>query len=217
MTEPDVTLTDYAIALECAIFAALLVRQRVADVVTRRWWVVFFAAIGAGALAGGTVHGFFLAPSPTKTVLWRGTLLTLGVASAAMWMIGARLAVPPPYATWVRRAAVAQLAVYAAIVLLADDRFVVAIATYVPATIFLMIVIIVLHRRTPDGALAAAIAGFVLTFVAAAVQVLQIGIHPRYFNHNAVYHVIQAIALWLILLGARRTVAPAMASGEAIA
>jgi hypothetical protein len=42
----------------------------------------------------------------------------------------------------------------------------------------------------------------VLTLVAAVVQQRRIALHPAYFNHNALYHAIQAIALGMIYLGA---------------
>jgi Family of unknown function (DUF6962) len=44
-------------------------------------------------------------------------------------------------------------------------------------------------------------AGVVLSFVAAACQQLGIAVHPIYFDHNAVYHAIQALALALIFVG----------------
>jgi hypothetical protein len=64
------------------------------------------------------------------------------------------------------------------------------------------------QRRRSDF-LAAGIAGVALTFVAAAVQHGRIGLHPRYFNHNALYHLIQAFALLLIFLAARGLLKPA--------
>jgi hypothetical protein len=204
MTEPDVTLTDYAIALECAILCVLASGWRTPNVVLRRWWIVLFASIGAGALFGGTVHGFFLDEETLgHRVLWPATLLALGVTSLAMWFVGAMAALREPRATWLRRAAVAAVVVYAAIVIFVDSRFVVAIAMYLPATVFLLVALIMLYARQRTRALAVGIAGLLLTFVAAAVQQLRIAIHPVWFNHNALYHVIQGIALVMIYIGAR--------------
>ena len=204
MTEPDVTLTDYGIALECLILCVLLARLRVASPAVRRWWVVLFASIGAGAVLGGTVHGFFLDEETLgHRILWPATLLALGVTSTAMWFVGASAALREPRAGWLRQAAVAALVVYTAIVLFVDQRFVVAIAMYLPATVFLLAVLYVLYARYRTRALAIGIAGLLLTFVAAAVQQLRIAVHPVYFNHNALYHVIQGIALAMIYVGAR--------------
>lgn len=204
MTEPDVTLTDYAIALECAILCALASRWQTPSHALRRWWIVFFASIGAGALFGGTVHGFFLDERTLGyRILWPATLLALGVTSMTMWFVGATAALQEPRATWLRRAAVAALLVYATVVLFADSRFVVAIAMYLPATVFLLITLCVLYARQRTRALAIGIAGLLLTFAAAAVQQLRIAVHPVYFNHNALYHVMQGIALAMIYVGAR--------------
>ncbi|MGH7254227.1 MAG: DUF6962 family protein, partial [Nitrospirales bacterium] len=38
---------------------------------------------------------------------------------------------------------------------------------------------------------------------AAAVQVGQVALHPLYFDLNALYHLIQAVAFFLIYWGAR--------------
>lgn len=131
-------------------------------------------------------------------MLWRATLLLLGVTSAAAWTIGAHMSLREPARTWVRRAALVQFLVYAAIVLFVSSRFVVAIAVYLPATVFLLIAMIVAYRRVPQRPLALGIGGLLLTFVAAAVQQTGIALHPVYFDHNVLYHVIQGVALFLI-------------------
>src|SRR5688572_2663904 len=207
MTEPDVTLTDYALALECGVFCALALRWPGGAQELRRWWLLFFGAIGIASIVGGTVHGFFLAPGTINAVLWRATLLALGVASLAMWLIGSAMQLSEPVATWVRRAAIAQLITYVLVVLFVNSRFTVAIATYVPATLFLLVVMLLVYRRTGQASLLYGVAGLALTFVAAAVQQLRFAIHPLYFNHNALYHTIQAIALLAIFVGAKWTAA----------
>jgi hypothetical protein len=40
-----------------------------------------------------------------------------------------------------------------------------------------------------------------LSIVAAVTQQARIALHPVYFDHNAVYHVIQAIALVVLYFG----------------
>jgi hypothetical protein len=205
MTEPDVTLTNFAITVECAIFCALALRWPATNPRLRYWWVVFFASIGVGSLLGGIVHGFFNEPSPTNATLWRATLLLLGVTTLATWTIGAYLQLLEPVATWVRSAAIALVALYTAVVLFVNSTFLVAIIAYVPATVFLLVAMILAYRRTPNRSLAYAIAGLFLTFGAAAVQQLRVSIHPVYLNHNALYHLMQGIALFLIFLGARWT------------
>ena len=204
MTEPDVALTDYAIAVLCGVLAALVLRWPDVPAAERRWWMVLFASIGVGALAGGTVHGFFLdETSAGHRILWPATLLALGVTATAMWFVGSYAGLRARSGRVVRQAAIAAFVAYAVVVLFFDQRFVVAIGAYLPATVFLLVILLVLYARRRSRPLLLAITGLLLTFVAAAVQQLRIGVHPAYFNHNALYHVIQAVALVMIYAGAR--------------
>ena len=92
MTEPDVALTDYAVAAECALLTGLLFRRMPGRREMRRSFALLFASAGIAALAGGTVHGFFLQEnSVAGTALWRITLLALGLTACAAWSIGGRL------------------------------------------------------------------------------------------------------------------------------
>jgi hypothetical protein len=201
--EPDVTLTDFALALECAVFCVILLRGSAGNLV-RRWWVVFFASVGLAALIGGLVHGFF----PGHPTLWRATLLTLGVTSLAGWFVGSLLL----GMRWLRPVAVVLLGIYAGVVLFVNSTFVVAIAMYLPATVFLLLAMVASYATTRDRAAAIGIVGLLLTFAAAAVQQLKVGLHPVYFNHNALYHLIQFIALWLVFIAARRVSVPGSAT-----
>ena len=45
--------------------------------------------------------------------------------------------------------------------------------------------------------------GLALSFAAAAIQQLRIALHPVYFNHNALYHLVQAVALALLFIAFR--------------
>jgi hypothetical protein len=129
-----------------------------------------------------------------------------------MWWIGARLGLAPVVGQWVRLAALAQLVVYAAVVLFISSEFEVAIVAYAPATLFLLATMILAYRRVPDRRLAWGITGLLLTFVAAGVQQSGFALHPVYFNHNAFYHLIQGVALYLLYLGAVATAGQPAAS-----
>ena len=204
LTEPAVTLTDYALAIECAVFVLLLMRSDASDRTLRFWFVVFFASAAAASLLGGTVHGFFPdTASHARQLFWEATLLAILVTSFAGWNIGAILLFAPRGATIVRRVAIVLLAVLSFVVLFVKPEFLIAIISYVPATLFLLIALIAAYRSRRLLPLRWGIVGLGLTFVAAAVQRLHLSIHPYYFNHNALYHVIQGAALWMIFLGAR--------------
>ena len=85
---------------------------------------------------------------------------------------------------------------------------------YSPAALFLLIAFLTAYRREKHGAYLFGVSGMVLTFAAALCQQLGLGLHPIYFNHNAVYHVIQAVALFLIFLAARRLATTQSVTGE---
>ena len=210
MTEPDVALTDYAIVALCTAFSVGTGRQLPADSRLRGLWIAFFVSIGAGALFGGTVHGFFLDQAGLGyRILWPATLLALGVTASSMWFLGAALQLRGAAATWVQRFAVAQLIVYSGIVLFVTSEFYVAMLASFPATVFLLVALVLVLKRAPDRRLMLGVAGFLLMFVGAAVQQLRVSIHPVYFSHNVLFHLIQGAALFLIYVGARsRTAAP---------
>ena len=68
ITEPDVTLTDYGLAIEGAVFTYLLCRRRDLQHPLRFWFMLFFGLAGVAAITGRTTHGFFLIPS-TSTIM----------------------------------------------------------------------------------------------------------------------------------------------------
>ena len=146
------------------------------------------------SLVGGTVHGFF----NDSVVLWRLVLISLGVVAAAAWAIGARLLFSDRLAQFVVTAAWVEFAAYALIVVFVTDKFVFAIANYLPATVFLIVAFFARYQSNAVTPLAQGLAGLLLTLVAAGVQQARLAVHPTYFNHNALYHLLQAVALFLI-------------------
>ena len=205
MTQPDVTLADYGLALECAVFAGLVWGARSGEGDVRPWMVLFFASLAASSLLGGTVHGFFLDPETSgHVVLWTLTLLGIGVTALSGWAIGAHLLIRSNAGHWIIRVAVLQLVLYGAVVVFVSKAFWVAIANYLPAALFLLVAFVVVARRGELTGATIGAWGLVLSFVAAAIQVLQISVHPVYFSHNSLYHAVQAVALGLILVGCRR-------------
>ena len=199
MMQPDVVITDYLLSIEASLLTFFLWRSGSAGSDLRMPFVVFFAAIALAALAGGTVHAISSgSASSLGTVLWRGSLLALGVAALAAWVIGARLALPVPAARVVQIVAATAAAGYAVIVVAVNDSFWIAIAHYAPPTLFLFFAFAADYRRARDGSDLVGLIGLVLTLVAAIVQQRRIALDPVYFDHNALYHAIQAVALFLI-------------------
>jgi uncharacterized protein DUF6962 len=202
--EPDVALTDFALATECAIFTVWLRRTNQHAGALRPAFVAFFAAVGVASLLGGIAHGFLPdEQSLLYRIVWTGTLIAIGCASFASWAAGARLWLSDTGAARVTIFAGLLLAAYLVVVLFVSKAFVVAVVHYLPATVFLLVSFVVAYRRRHEQFLMAGTLGMVLTLVAAGIQQGGVDLHPVYFNHNALYHLVQGCALVLIFLAAR--------------
>jgi len=203
LLEPDVAWTDFGLAIECAWLAAWLFWYGVAERSLRRWFVIFFAAVGLAALLGGITHGFL---SDTKSaiyaLIWSATLIAIGMAGLSSWAIGGRLLFSERAARRVLVFAGSLFAMYVATVLLVSQSFAVAIVYYVPAAAFLLAAFALIYLRRHRNYLVAGIVGLALSFVAAAIQQTGTGILSLGLTHNALYHLIQAAALLLIFSAA---------------
>jgi hypothetical protein len=204
MTEPDVALTDYALFAECAAFAWLIARRPTNRIALRPWTVLFFASTALAALFGGTVHGFFAGdPGSIGRVVWKASMLAIGATALAGYVIGARLLFGRPVAGRVVGIAAGLTAVYAVVILFVSDEFWVAIAGYLPAAAMLLAGFLRAAVRGRASWARLGACGLVLSFGAAAIQQLRIALHPVYFNHNALYHLVQAVALVLLFIASR--------------
>jgi len=207
LTEPDVALTDYGVTLECAILTGLLFRREPARRGLRNLFALLFASAGVAALAGGTVHGFFLRESALGAILWRIVLLAVGLTALAGWSIGGRLLFPERTARLVEVLAAVECAAYTFVVLAIDQSFWIAIANYAPSVFFVAFSFLVAYRRHGEGPLLAGLVGLLLMIAGAIVQRLRVAVHPAYFNHNALFHVIQMAAFLLVFVAGRHLVA----------
>ncbi len=199
LMEPDVALTDFGLTIECAVLATLLSRQNRRRDAVRFWFIVLFFALGFGSFLGGIEHGFIEdKTSKVQGLVWAATLMSIGIAALAAWVIGARLLFFERVVRWITGTAVLVFAFYSVIVLWLIRDFWIAVVYYLPASFFLLAVLLIEYRRTPQRYHRAGVAGLGLTIVAAIVQQAGFGLHPQYFNHNALYHLIQALGFLLI-------------------
>ena len=74
----------------------------------------------------------------------------------------------------------------------------IAVINYVGGLVLLSIGFLRRYTRDRNRGSLIGLAGLLLTLGASAVQQAHISINPRYFNHNALYHLLQGIALFLI-------------------
>lgn len=195
-------LTDYALAGVTAVLCFFLFKNRAASA---RLWAVAFIALAVAAFLGGTVHGFQVEG------LWKPTVMAVGIASFGMLAGSA-------YATTsgnVRRvlviAAALKLAFYEAWMLGHDD-FIFVVADTASA----MLAVAALHLLALDNpATRWILGGVVVSLIAAGIQAGRVALHPQWFNHNDLYHVVQIAAMVLYYAGARRMTDKTAISGPA--
>lgn len=202
ITEPATLVTDYLLAVFTGVLAWRLFRAaRKTRSVPRRWWAIAFLATAAAGVAGGTVHGFRLVlPAGVTSVLW---ILTLeGLVVAAFAVVRGTLAGSQLTEAAKRGASRVAAVMYAAygVWVAGSPRFVFAIAAYGVA-LAVLVAFKLIAWRTDRHSARWMIAGVIVSALAAAVQQSGWSIH-QHFNHNDLYHVIQAVAIWMLYRGA---------------
>jgi hypothetical protein len=202
ITEPATLITDYLLGAFTAVLAwRLFAAARLHRSRATWWWAVAFTATAIAGVAGGTVHGFrAMLPATLTAVLWVLTLECLLIAAFAV-MRGTLLAAGLPPSS-VRGASLLIGAAYAAYGawLMRNPQFVFAIAAYGIALGVLAAV--AMYRWDANPAAARwMLAGIGASAVAAAIQQSGLALHPH-FNHNDLYHVVQAVGVWCLYRGA---------------
>jgi hypothetical protein len=168
----------------------------------RRMWAVAFGALALAALAGGTHHGFaLLLPETVLFLLWKVTVLCVGIASFSMLYGSATATTAGSVRRLLLVLASAKLALYS-LWMLGHDDFIFVIADTGTA----MAGIAALHLwrllRSRDGASRWILGAVGISTLAAAVQASGYALH-QHFNHNDLYHVIQIVAMILFYNGAK--------------
>jgi hypothetical protein len=197
MSEPVTMLTDYVLAAVAFLLARRMRRGNPSRAAS--WWALAFEVTALAALAGGSVHGFgALLPRWLDRALWIGTVMSVGLAGALL-LGGAIVAGVRPGRTRQLLLGLCgvKLAVYLAWVAVRPD-FRWAVYDSLPAVALVLVFLV--HRWMREGSRQAGLGaiGLVVSLAGAVMQQSKLGIHPVWFNHNDLYHVIQAGALWLL-------------------
>ncbi|GKY87259.1 DUF6962 family protein [Sinisalibacter aestuarii] len=192
MKSPDVTLTDFALALVAAGFAlALLGGGGLSGL-----YALLFAALAVAALAGGIWHGWFAGQQTGPGgALWLTVMLSVGLANLALWRLtGALLQTPlPGWIGW------GQLVLFAALALFVSRSFLLTSAFTLPPTLALLWAFAA--DLAAPGHMPGA-AGLAVALAGAGLQAARIGLPALRLSHNGLYHIVQAIAFTLVFLGA---------------
>lgn len=213
--EADVALTDVALAVLGGVFAQRLGRGEPVPPV-RRCGQAMLAGLSAAALLGAVFHAFF--PLKTATIagrfLWAGVATAISLTAAAMLLLAAYLLRPGPAPTARRTAVLAYVVTFIVYATSGDQSYGRIVLFYAPV----LVALIGASARAAITLQAPAwwmvVAGLVLSVAAAVVQQARVVLHPQWFDHNALYHVIQAIALVLIWRGLAIAPEPRGADGR---
>jgi hypothetical protein len=180
MSEPVTMLTDYALGAVSAYLGVRLLRFS-------KYWAAAFLALALAAFLGGTWHGLW-----QHDLLWKATILSVGVASFGMVAGSAMLTTREPLRRILFSFAALKLLLYSGWMLFHDD-FVWVIADTGSA----LAIVGALHVWRFNGWM---LAGVGASVAAALAQASGLALH-RHFNHNDLYHVVQIAAMLLFYRG----------------
>lgn len=194
-----VSISDFALAGFSGLLAAKLQSRATEMRRTQRWFTIVLGAIAFSALLGGIAHGFLPdEQSRLGALIWRATLMAVGPAAIGLWMLASLLLFKPATVERARTLGLIALAIYVGVVLFENQKFMIALALYLPAAVLLMIGFAVELRRRTDSFAMDGLIAMALTLVAGLLQYLRVDFHPVFFNHNAVYHLFQGIAVYFL-------------------
>lgn len=203
MLEPDVTITDFILAIQCFWFALLLYKRPI-----NLPWLLLFGSLSLAALTGGITHGFSSDEQSTGfAILWRGALIAVGAMALAGWHIGAGFLHHKTVARWIKQLAAIQFLLFAVVISFYSQSFLLAALNYLPTAVFLFFVFVRSYFKTNESAPFSGAISILLTLLGSFVQIAKISLHPQYFNHNALYHAIQFIAICFLFVTARWDIA----------
>ena len=93
---------------------------------------------------------------------------------------------------------------YLVIVARTRPPFRLAMALYAPGAFFLCLAFLSRLRVPAERRPAAlAVTAFAVSTAAAVIQVRKIALHPRWFDHNATFHAVQAVGFAMLYRSAR--------------
>jgi hypothetical protein len=216
--DPDVVVTD----LGLAILGAYLGRRLWSAPGRRpllRTGSLLMGGLASAALWGAVFHAFFPAGTATFAgfLAWVPVALSIVVAASVMLELSIRLLLPR-IPVRVRRSIVATYAVgFAVVVLLVSESFGSIVYFYTPALLLLLIAAGQQAIRSRDTGWTLIAIGLITSAGAAMLQQAKVAVHPVYFDHNAVYHVVQGVALVFLYFGCRRAPLPPYATGNHLA
>ena len=190
--EPATLLTDGLLGALAAWLGWRLYRRPVTAHPAARWWSRMLGLTAVSACLGGGYHGFAPNfPAAVGTAWWLATMWNISLLSAALALSLLHEIVPAErQRPWLWLIAL-KLALFAAVAAI-HPVFIVVILDYGVIMIAWVIAALLLCRPWRGWMLAA----IALSVIAALVQQMHWA-PAAAFNHNDLYHVIQALAMIL--------------------
>lgn len=199
-TELTTAATDLLLAGLAGIAISVLLGHRARNPMKAGIWLAVFGLLLVASMLGAAVHGLDLADS-TRAVLWKPLNLALGLL-VALFLVGAA------FDTW--GPAVARKLVPIAVVVgcafflytaFANGSFLIFVLYEAAAMVGALLLYLRLSLRGAGGWAWWMTCGVGLNIVAAVAQQTSVSVRFVWiFDHNGVFHLIQAIAV-LVLLG----------------
>lgn len=209
--EPDVALTDLGLAILGGYFGWRLSRSIRQDgegpeAALRKAGLVIMLGLASAALFGAIFHAFFPAKtaSPSGRLAWVPVVLSIVAVAATLLWLALSLLVPRLSAGITRGLLLTYCVAFVGVALLVDDSFTGIVRFYGPALVLMLIAALIQAARSRSAGWGLIAGGFAISIVAALLQLARVSLHPQYFNHNAVYHVVQGVALVLLYYGFQR-------------
>ena len=188
--EPATLLTDYLLAALGGGLAWRLRSQTSSGNLAARWWIRALLAMSISAFAGGSYHGFAPNFPPALAAVWWKSVLILVCATGFCMAFSLIREIGPQSRQRAWNGLVITKFLLAVAVVFSYPKFFVAMVDYSLAMVAWAVAALWL-RRAWSGWMQAAV-GF--SAIAGWVQQSRSGISVH-FNHNDLYHLIQALAL----------------------
>lgn len=197
--EPDVTITDIFIVIECVYCAYQFYKHRFNHELYF-WFFVYFASIASTAFWGAIFHGAGFNNSLTTGAywVWHFVLLSGGFSGLSFWMLGKSLYVPHARVSIVVK--MVMIAACLIAVLTGTESFFLVTVACLPG---LVLFIYELIRLKTDGYMWCVSSLLVMLF-ASFLQYTQVSIHEHYLTYNAVCHVVLIISYMMLFYGGQR-------------
>jgi hypothetical protein len=214
--EPDVAFTDLGLAILGGYFGWRLATAPGGGAL-RRGGAVIMGGLASAALWGAIFHAFFPAKTATPPgfLAWIPVVLSIVIVAATLLGLALSLLAPRLPLPLSRTIVLVYALTFVAVVLLVDDSFSSIVLFYGPTLVLMLVAAVLQAVRTRSVGWTLIAGGFAISILAAVLQQAQVSIHPVYFNYNAVYHVVQGVALVLLYRGFLRAAeasAPAYAT-----